>query len=109
VSDRIPFAEVYAGDRCIGIAEDVVSEPHEPAEPSPPDGGNWKVCAPIPLPPWSPEHRERVRQEVRAKPLIVANVPAVTRTPDQATLFDAINDMLRSQSLVLMVPSNADG
>jgi len=115
VTERRPIsAEVYVGERRIGTAMHVeVDFGVERRAPSVATGtmeplSAWKVYAPKPLPPWTPEHRERVRQELRAKPLIVASVPAVTQTPDQATLFDAINDMLRSQSLVLMLPSNAE-
>jgi hypothetical protein len=107
-------AEVYVGDKHIGTATDVeVDFGLDRREPSVAAGmveplGAWKVYGPKPLPPWTPEHRERVRQELRANPLFFAKVPTVTRTPDQATLFDAINNMLRAQSLTLTVPSSAE-
>jgi len=104
--------EVYAGDKHVGTATDVdVDFSVERREPSVAAGmaeliGAWKVYGPKPLPPWTPEHRERVRQELRAKSLFFAKVPTVTRTPDQATLFDAINAMLHSQNLTLVAPSS---
>lgn len=131
-------AEVYAGDTFVGVADDIEFVPHmstQRREPSPATGiaEMWHVGGqPVvmeasgmidtsalwdfdamkkrqaELPPWSPEHRERVRRELRGKPLFFAKVPTVTRTPDQATLFDAINETLRAQNLALMVPSSAE-
>ncbi len=32
--------------------------------------GAWKVYAPKPLPPWTPEHREQVRRDLKAHPMV---------------------------------------
>ncbi len=69
-------AEVYVSDKNIGTATDVeVDFNVARREPSVATGtveplGAWKAYGPKPLPPWSPEHRERVRQELRAHPLV---------------------------------------
>ncbi len=115
MTERRPIsAEIYVGDKHVGTATDVELEfGVERRVPSVATGtmeplGTWKVYAPKPLPPWTAEHREEVRRDLKANPMMVARMPAVSRTPDRSTLFDAINQMLGSQRLALMLPSTAE-
>lgn len=69
-------AEVYVGERRIGTATHVEFEfGVEPRAPSVATGtmgslSAWKVYAPKPLPPWTPEHREQVRRELKTHPMV---------------------------------------
>jgi hypothetical protein len=77
VTERRPIsAEVYVGERRIGTATDVeVDFGVERRAPSAATGtmerlSEWKVYAPTPLPPWTPEHREQVRRDLKAHPMV---------------------------------------